>query len=206
MTFERTSVGLDVHARSVVEAAIDGETGEVTRGRLVPDAAEVLAWVRRLPGPAAVAYEAGPTGFGLYRSLSAAGIDCTVAAPSKLVRPAGDRVKTDAKDALLLARLLRMGRAGRGRGAHRVEGGSPTSRRSCSPRPAGTGSVPRTRTPPWSRALRAGSGRRGRGAAAAWTPDAGPSRSRSATGTGSPAPASRRQGSITKTGNTHARP
>ena len=55
-----------------------------------------------------MAYEAGPTGFGLYRHLSAAGIRCEVAAPSKLQRPAGDRVKTDAKDALHLARLLRL--------------------------------------------------------------------------------------------------
>jgi transposase len=56
----------------------------------------------------AVTYEAGPTGFGLYRSLTEAGIRCEVAAPSKLHRPAGDRIKTDAKDAVLLARLLRL--------------------------------------------------------------------------------------------------
>ncbi len=56
----------------------------------------------------AVTYEAGPTGFGLYRALSAAGIRCEVAAPSKLARPAGDRVKTDARDAVWLARALRM--------------------------------------------------------------------------------------------------
>ena len=50
--------------------------------------------------------EAGPIGFGLARFLAARGIRCVVAAPSKLHRPAGDRVKTDARDALLLARLL----------------------------------------------------------------------------------------------------
>jgi transposase len=54
-----------------------------------------------------VTYEAGPTGFGLCRWLTAAGIGCEVAAPSKLQRPSGDRVKTDAKDAIHLARLLR---------------------------------------------------------------------------------------------------
>jgi transposase len=54
-----------------------------------------------------VAYEAGPTGFGLARALAAVGVRCEVVAPSKLQRPAGDRVKTDAKDALHLARLLR---------------------------------------------------------------------------------------------------
>jgi len=56
-----------------------------------------------------VAYEAGPTGFGLYRELSAAGIRCEVAAPSKLQKPARDRVKTDARDAIHLAKLLRLG-------------------------------------------------------------------------------------------------
>src|SRR5215203_6197875 len=50
-------------------------------------------------GPVRVVYEAGPTGFGLARGLASAGIDCLVAAPSKLPRPAGDRVKTDARDA-----------------------------------------------------------------------------------------------------------
>lgn len=54
-------------------------------------------------------YEAGPTGFGLARFLLAAGVECVVAAPSKLQRPTGDRVKTDKNDALHLARLLHLG-------------------------------------------------------------------------------------------------
>jgi len=106
---ERTSVGLDVHARSVAAAAIDGVTGELVSARLTPSHDQILAWVAGLPGPVAVTYEAGPTGFGLYRALTAAGVRCVVAAPSKLQRPAGDRVKTDAKDAVHLARLLRLG-------------------------------------------------------------------------------------------------
>jgi transposase len=84
---ERTSVGLDVHARSVVAAAIDGQTGEVFRARLTPSHAVVLEWVGRLPGPCAVVYESGPTGFGLARTLIAAGWRCEVAASSKLHRP-----------------------------------------------------------------------------------------------------------------------
>lgn len=108
MFTERTSVGLDVHARSVVAAAIDGQTGELIQARLTPAHAEVLAWIRQLPGPVAVAYEAGPTGFGLARALTAAGVRCVVVAPSKLQRPSGDRVKTDARDAVHLARLLRL--------------------------------------------------------------------------------------------------
>ena len=109
MIVERTSVGLDVHARSVVGCALDGVTGEVHRRRLTPDPSEILGWIRSLPGPVRVTYEAGPTGFGLARFLNAAGVECLVAAPSKLQRPAGDRVKTDARDALHLARLLKLG-------------------------------------------------------------------------------------------------
>jgi len=98
-----------VHARSVVGSALDGETGELLRRRLSPDNGEILGWVRSLPGPVKTTYEAGPTGFGLARFLLAADIDCVVAAPSKLQRPTGDRVKTDAKDAEHLARLLHLG-------------------------------------------------------------------------------------------------
>jgi transposase len=105
---ERTSVGLDVHARSVAAAAIDAVTGELVQARLTPSHDQIRSWVQDLPGPAAVAYEAGPTGFGLSRSLNGSGIRCVVAAPSKLQRPSGDRVKTDAKDAIHLARLLRL--------------------------------------------------------------------------------------------------
>lgn len=108
MFCERTSVGLDVHARSIAAAAIDTATGELFKSTLVPQPQVVIDWVQSLPAPSAVTYEAGPTGFGLARALQAAGIRCELAAPSRLVRPAGDRIKTDARDALLLARLLRM--------------------------------------------------------------------------------------------------
>ncbi|MGI8683056.1 MAG: IS110 family transposase [Mycobacteriales bacterium] len=109
MLSERTSVGLDVHARSVAAAAIDGVTGELRQAKLTPSHDHIRSWIGELPGPVAVTYEAGPTGFGLYRALTAAGVRCVVAAPSKLQRPSGDRVKTDAKDAVHLARLLRLG-------------------------------------------------------------------------------------------------
>jgi transposase len=105
---ERTSVGLDVHARSVAAAAIDGVTGELIQTRLTPSHEHIRSWLQGLPGPVAVAYEAGPTGFGLSRALAVAGVRCEVVAPSKLQRPSGDRVKTDAKDAVHLARLLRL--------------------------------------------------------------------------------------------------
>lgn len=91
----RTSVGLDVHARSVAACGLDGQTGEVFERHLAPDPATVIDWVQGLPRPVVVTCEAGQTGFGLARAFDDVGIRCLVAAPSKLQRPAGDRVKTD---------------------------------------------------------------------------------------------------------------
>jgi len=68
---------------------------------------DTVAWLQTLPVPVRVTYEAGPTGFGLARAE--AGISCVIAAPSKIPRSAGDRVKTDRRDAERLARLLRLG-------------------------------------------------------------------------------------------------
>ena len=108
MSDYRTFVGLDVHARTVVGSALDATTGEVFRHGFGPDPSEVVAWTRSLPGPQIATYEAGPTGFGLYRRLLESGTACLVAAPSKLQRPSGDRVKTDARDAFHLMRLLHL--------------------------------------------------------------------------------------------------
>ena len=99
MIVQGTSVGLDVHALSVVAHAIDEESGKIARARLCPNHSEVLGWLHQLRAPVRVTYEAGPTGFGLARAINEAGMVCLVAAPSKLQRPAGDRVKTDARDA-----------------------------------------------------------------------------------------------------------
>jgi hypothetical protein len=60
-------VGLDVHARSVAAAAIDGVTGELFQAKLTPSHEQIRGWIAGLPGPVAVAHEAGPTGFGLAR-------------------------------------------------------------------------------------------------------------------------------------------
>ena len=72
MSFNGTSVGLDVHALSVVAHAVDEETGRVERARLCPDHGEILDWLHRLRAPVRVAYEAGPTGFGLARAMTEA--------------------------------------------------------------------------------------------------------------------------------------
>lgn len=102
----RTWIGLDVHASKVVACVVDAESGEMTVQRLAGVTSEVVAFCGGLPGPTRVAYEAGPTGFGLARALHAARIGCVIAAPGKIERPAQDRVKTDRRDAERLVRLL----------------------------------------------------------------------------------------------------
>jgi transposase len=106
---EGTWVGLDVHARKVVAGVLDAASGEVRTSRVPTAVVETVAWLSDLPAPVRIAYEAGPTGYGLARSCAAAGIACTVAAPSKIPRASGDKVKTDRRDAERLARLLRLG-------------------------------------------------------------------------------------------------
>src|SRR4051795_9059935 len=102
----RSWAGLDVHARKVVAVAVDGETGELVARGLPGETRAVVEFCAGLPGPTRVAYEAGPTGFGLARALRAAGVECVIAAPGKIERPAQDRVKTDRRDAERLVRLL----------------------------------------------------------------------------------------------------
>jgi len=109
MTGTMTWVGFDVHARSTHAAAINTMTGELSRVRFGPGIEGPVAWLGELPGPVRACYEAGPTGFGLYRAASAAGIAMQVIAPGKTPRGPSDRVKTDRKDAELLARLLLAG-------------------------------------------------------------------------------------------------
>jgi len=98
--------GLDVHARSVLAVTVDALSGEMRSRRLPGTTSEVVEFCASLPGPTRVAYEAGPTGYGLARALRAAGIGCMVAAPGKIERPAQDRVKTDQRDAERVLRLL----------------------------------------------------------------------------------------------------
>ncbi len=105
-----TFVGLDVHARSVVAGLIDEGSGELRVKRVAHRTEDLVSWLGDLDGPVRVAYEAGPTGFGLARACAAAGIACLVAAPSLIARsPAGRGRKSDASDAEQLARLLRAG-------------------------------------------------------------------------------------------------
>lgn len=109
MTGTMTWVGLDVHARSTHGAAIHSLTGELERVRFGPGTDAVVGWLAELPRPVRAVYEAGPTGFALARAAETAGVPVEVVAPGKTPRAAGDRVKTDRKDAELLARLLLAG-------------------------------------------------------------------------------------------------
>src|ERR1039458_1888368 len=104
-----TWVGLDVHARSTHAAVIDSMSGELSRVRFGPGIEAPVVWLAGLPGPVRACYEAGPTGFGLYRAAVEAGIAMEVIAPGKTPRGPSDRVKTVRKDAELLARLLMAG-------------------------------------------------------------------------------------------------
>lgn len=101
-----TSIGLDVHARSVAAAAFNPFTGEVVHRDFGTDAAEIAEWALGFEGPRAC-YESGPTGFHMARELRALGLDCAVAAVSKMQRPAADaRRKNDRRDAEFIARML----------------------------------------------------------------------------------------------------
>jgi transposase len=102
-------VGLDVHAGQTACAVFDDATGEVVSRRVIGRPHEVLEWLLGLEPPVRVVYEAGPTGYGLARRGRAAGIDIRVCAPGMIVRAATERVKTDKRDALKLARLLAAG-------------------------------------------------------------------------------------------------
>lgn len=110
MAKARTVVGLDVHATKIVAAVLDVQTGELQYFGMTADIEKAAGFCAALPGPVRAAYEAGPTGYGLARELARRGVGCVVAAPSKIPRASGQRVKTDRRDAELLARLLLAGK------------------------------------------------------------------------------------------------
>jgi transposase len=102
-------VGLDVHARQTHAGVLERDTGELWRRRLVGDPLVVLDLLERLGADACAVYEAGPTGFGFARAAAGRGLDVRVCAPGLIPRKPSERVKTDARDAERLARLLAAG-------------------------------------------------------------------------------------------------
>ena len=107
-------VGIDVAKARNAVAVADGERGGEVRYLGEVDASEesMRRLVRRIAAKHVLVhfcYEAGPTGYGLYRLITALGHPCIVAAPSLIPRKPGDRVKTNRRDAVALAKLLRAG-------------------------------------------------------------------------------------------------
>lgn len=105
-------VGLDAHKDSIAIAVCEaGREPSRFAGTLGPDVQGGIKTLRKY-GPAqqvSVVYEAGPTGYGLYRALCAQGYRCEVIAPSLVSRRAGERIKTDRRDCARLAELSRAG-------------------------------------------------------------------------------------------------
>jgi transposase len=104
-------IGLDVHAETIAVAAAE-PTGEVRSLGTIPNRSESLRKLMKKLGPAdhlRVCYEAGPTGYVVYWQLTAMGVTCEVVAPTLVPVKAGDRVKTDRRDAVKLARSYRSG-------------------------------------------------------------------------------------------------
>ena len=105
-------VGLDVHKDSIALAHAQGQSTEppIFVGAIGTRQADIDQMVRRLESKTSAlvfAYEAGPTGYGLHRYLTKRGFECRVVAPSLIPKRPGDKVKTDRRDAVELARLLR---------------------------------------------------------------------------------------------------
>jgi transposase len=105
-----TFVGLDVHKKTI-SVAVAHQDGEPRGWKKIANEPEAIARMIQEWGAEGTryAYEAGPTGYGLYRRLREMGAECIVAAPSKIEKAPGERIKTDRRDALKLARLLRRG-------------------------------------------------------------------------------------------------
>ncbi len=104
-------IGLDVHAETIAVAVAEPD-GEVRSMGVIPNRAESIRKLVKKLGPAEqvrVCYEAGPTGYVVYWELTALGVTCEVVAPTLVPVKAGDRVKTDRRDAVKLARLARAG-------------------------------------------------------------------------------------------------
>ena len=107
----RLWVALDVHKLSIVAATLPPSGGQPEVQRIETTRVAIRRFIERLGGPEglAVCYEAGPGGFDLLRVLSELGVACDVVAPSLIPVRAGDRIKTDRRDAKKLVRLYRGG-------------------------------------------------------------------------------------------------
>jgi len=106
-------IGLDVHKATIAVSVAEGNGGEVRYVGEFPNTPEAMVklvkQLRRADVRLSFCYEAGPCGYGIHRQLTDLGWDCMVVAPSLIPKKSGDRVKTDRRDSMSLARLLRAG-------------------------------------------------------------------------------------------------
>ncbi len=104
-------VGLDVHQQSIAVAQLRGDASDPIVSEIANSATVIRKFFSKLQcgNELRCCYEAGPCGFELYRLFSQLGISCEVIAPALIPRRAGDRIKTDRRDAVKLARLYRAG-------------------------------------------------------------------------------------------------
>lgn len=106
-------VGLDVHKETIAVSVAEAHGGEVRYVGEIANTGEAIEklarQLRKGGAELSFCYEAGPCGYGIHRQLSELGWDCQVVAPSLIPKKAGDRVKTDRRDSLSLARLHRAG-------------------------------------------------------------------------------------------------
>ena len=119
-----TAFGMDVHLRSTTVCALDADTGEAVTRRFPGNPwGEIAGWMDGFPGPSLAAYESGYLGFAPQRELAGLGVECVVAAVSKIPRSAADSAsKNDRNDAARMAKAIlahdispRMGPLPRGR-------------------------------------------------------------------------------------------
>jgi transposase len=109
-----TYIGMDVHKKDISAAVADGGLRDEARYLgVIPNTTEALtklsAKLSGKGGELRFCYGAGPCGYGVHRHLTRLGHDCVVAAPSLIPRKPGERVKTDRRDAVKLAKLHRAG-------------------------------------------------------------------------------------------------
>ncbi|MDI7191172.1 IS110 family transposase, partial [Leptospira santarosai] len=106
-------VGMDVHKETIQLASLTSNTNErVKEQQIKHEEGQIKKFIQKLKSEGTeihCCYEAGVTGYPLYRYLKTLGVNCTIVAPGKIPRQSSDKIKTDKRDAIKLAKLLRSG-------------------------------------------------------------------------------------------------
>ncbi|EMI63271.1 IS110 family transposase, partial [Leptospira sp. Fiocruz LV4135] len=106
-------VGMDVHKETIQIAILPSNTKALVKEQQIKhEEGQIKKFIQKLKSEGTeihCCYEAGVTGYPLYRYLKTLGVNCIIAAPGKIPRQSSDKIKTDKRDAIKLARLLRSG-------------------------------------------------------------------------------------------------